>query len=178
MCCSHSASEQGLPSETRHRSPIAAHLLALLLGALTGCGGRVTGDEATVDGPPTGNGGASEGEGGMLVGVGGFPVLVGQGGTYASGQAGAATEECNEYGLWYAVTMSVGYALGWCSGGTCLRPYTTHVVGAVTLDAFGTVVGNTGPLLESEEAWIDEMADQRWPCLAGQTIEYCCDPNR
>jgi len=52
----------------------------------------------------------------------------------------------------------------------------TPVFGAVTLDAFGAVVANTGPVLESTEgAWIDEMADQRWPCLAGQTIEYCCD---
>jgi len=96
-----------------------------------------------------------------------------------SGQAGGATEECNEYSLWYAVTRSVGYALGWCDDGTCLLPHTTHVVGEVTLDATGAVVANTGPVLESTEgAWIDEMADQRWPCLAGQTIEYCCDPNR
>jgi len=53
------------------------------------------------------------------------------------------------------------------------------VVGAVTLDATGAVVANTGPVLESTEgAWIDEMADQRWPGLAGQTIEYCCDRGR
>jgi len=155
---------------------------AAFLGA--NCGGHVTGDEATIHGPPTQDGGASQGEGGMLVGVGGFPVIVGQGGTYAgvggmAGQAGGATEECNEYGLWHAVTMSVGYALGWCDGGMCLLSYTTPVVGAVTLDATGAVVGNTGPVLESTEgAWIDEMADQRWPCLAGQTIEYCCDPGR
>jgi len=164
---------------------------AVVLGCLAGavfaganCGGRVAGDGPPVHGPPTQDGGASQGEGGGLVGVGGFPVIVGQGGTYAgvggmAGQAGGATEECNEYSLWYAGTRSVGYARGWCVDGMCLLPHTTQVVGAVTLDATGAVVANTGPVLESTEgAWIDEMADQRWPCLAGQTIEYCCDRGR
>ena len=154
---------------------------AVVLGCLAAaafaganCGGRVTGDGPPVHGPPTEDGGASQGEGGGLVGVGGFPVLVGQGGTYASGQAGGATEECNEYSLWDAVTSSVGNSLGWCEGAMCLLPH-TYVVGAVTLDATGAVVANTGPIPESVEGeWIDNIADQRWPCLAGQTIEYCC----
>jgi len=167
-----------MTSEARHPSRVAANLLALLLAVFTGCGGRVTGDEAIVRGPPTEDGGASQGEGGGLVGVGGFPVLVGQGGTYASGQAGGATEECNEYSLWDAVTSSVGNSLGWCEGAMCLLPH-TYVVGAVTLDAAGAVVANTGPIPESVEGeWIDNIADQRWPCLAGQTIEYCCLENR
>jgi len=78
------------------------------------------------------------------------------------------------YRLWYEVKLSVGYPFGECDPGTCLFPYES-VVGEVSIDASGTVTANTGLSEADEEAWIDEMAGQRWPCLAGQTIEYCCD---
>jgi len=177
MYCSHPASEQGLPSETRHPSRVAAPLLALLLAALAGCGGRVTGDGATIHGPPTEDGGASQGEGVASFG-GGVLLLEPQGGTYAgvggmSGQAGGATEECEVSEFWYRAKGPVGYVLGQCNPEICTI-FDQAVLGSVTFDAAGAVVSNTALSEADEEAWIEEMADRRWPCLAGQTMEYCC----
>ncbi len=177
MYCSHPAGKQRTTGEARHPARVAAPLLALLVGALTGCGGRVTGDEATIHGPPTQDGGASQGEGGVLIGVGGFPVIVGQGGTYAgvggmSGQAGGAAEECEVSKLWRLVDFGPAVSSK-CSPELCAQGW--PVRGSVTLDATGAVVANTA-WREDEEEWeIERLADWRWPCLAGQTIEYCCD---
>lgn len=141
------------------------------------CGGHVTGSGATIGDPPTEDGGASQGVGGGLVGVGGLPPVAGQGGTYAgaggmSGQAGGSAEECDVSMLWSLVYF--GPAVGSkCSPELCAQSW--PVQGSVTLDATGAVVSNTAWREEDEELWIEGLADWRWPCLAGQTIEYCCD---
>jgi hypothetical protein len=46
--------------------------------------------------------------------------------------------------------------------------------GAVVLDADGRVIDNTGLDGATKQAWLDELAAQRWPCLAGQTLGYAC----
>jgi hypothetical protein len=46
--------------------------------------------------------------------------------------------------------------------------------GAVVLDDEGRVVDVTGLTDERKKRWLDDLADQRWPCLAGQTIGYAC----
>ena len=142
------------------------------------CGGQVRGHGAAMNGPPTGNGGDSEGAGGMLIGVGGFPLIGGQGGSTGgiggmAGQAGGATEECEVSEFWYRAKGPVGYVLGQCNPEICTI-FDQTVLGSVTFDAAGAVVSNTALSDADEEAWIEEMADRRWPCLAGETLEYCC----
>ncbi len=176
MCSSHPVREQRTTGEARLPSRVAAPLLALLVGALTGCGGRVTGDEATIHGPPTQDGGASQGEGGASFGV--LLSAAGEGGSTggfagSSGQAGGATEGCEVSEFWYRVKGPVGFVLGQCNPEICTI-FDRTVLGSVTLDAAGAVVLNTALSEADEEAWIEEMADRRWPCLAGQTMEYCC----
>jgi hypothetical protein len=46
--------------------------------------------------------------------------------------------------------------------------------GYIVVDNDGRVVDNTGIPATSRQAWLDKLADQRWPCLAGQTIQYSC----
>ena len=42
----------------------------------------------------------------------------------------------------------------------------------VIVDSEGRVVDNTGLYGTAKQAWLDSLADDRWPCLAGQTIQY------
>jgi hypothetical protein len=46
--------------------------------------------------------------------------------------------------------------------------------GAVVLDGEGRVVDNTGLTGASKQAWLDALANQRWSCYAGQTLQYLC----
>jgi hypothetical protein len=48
--------------------------------------------------------------------------------------------------------------------------------GAVVLDREGRVIDNTGLNPTAKQAWLEELMDQRWPCLAGQTLGYTCRP--
>jgi hypothetical protein len=50
--------------------------------------------------------------------------------------------------------------------------------GAVVIDDEGRIVDVTGREGHAKQRWLDELADQRWPCLASQTIGYDCpSPN-
>lgn len=46
--------------------------------------------------------------------------------------------------------------------------------GAMVLDDEGRVVDITGLSGDKLQGWLDDLANQRWPCLAGQTIGYAC----
>jgi hypothetical protein len=48
------------------------------------------------------------------------------------------------------------------------------LVGEVVLDADGRVIDNTRLYGEAKQTWLSSLANDRWPCLAGQTIPYYC----
>jgi hypothetical protein len=73
--------------------------------------------------------------------------------------------------LWDAVTR------GAVGAGNCY-PFSpagyTPLMGEIVFDSEGRVVDNTGIPSDTKQTWLDKLADQRWPCLAGQTIQYSC----
>ncbi len=46
--------------------------------------------------------------------------------------------------------------------------------GAVVIDGEGLVIDNSGLSPNAKRAWLAELSDERWPCLAGQTLGYKC----
>ena len=48
--------------------------------------------------------------------------------------------------------------------------------GAIRFDAEGRVTDATGryPEVWEWDEWQQFIADNRWPCLASQTLAYCC----
>jgi hypothetical protein len=44
------------------------------------------------------------------------------------------------------------------------------------VDGEGKVIDNSIPFdtPDKKQAWLDSLADYRWPCLAGQTIFFFC----
>lgn len=135
---------------------------------------------ARVDGAATGGsaGGTAGSSGTGGVGGGGIPPDGGN-----SGQDGGATDgvdsssdtACNTGILWNAVSDA---ALGVVRLGYCLpATTTTSGSGEIVLDNEGRVIDNTETNyrgFSSKQAWLDSLVNDRWPCLAGQTIPYRC----
>jgi hypothetical protein len=105
----------------------------------------------------------------------------GFGGSAASDVAGAggsdATNTCNLDVLWTAIDSgSVGRVQCTIQD----PPYTGEAVnpldGAVVFDHEGRVIDNTGLTGEDKQYWLDDLANERWLCLADQTIGYKCKP--
>jgi hypothetical protein len=88
---------------------------------------------------------------------------------------GSSTDAtCNTDNLWSAVADA---ALGVARLGFCARAVTASTYGQIVLDSTGRVVDNTGTTYQStssKQAWLDSLANDRWTCLAGQTIPYQC----
>ena len=139
---------------------------------------------------------------GMLVGLGGYGAATssdsggrygdsgggGVGGTGETGQSGGSSaaggqgaeggvagggDDCNEFWLWYTVGDVVGMAECGPSAELCSR---STPWGVVVFDSEGRGVEITGLEPARVEEWLQEVADERWPCVAGQTVEYCCLP--
>jgi hypothetical protein len=47
-------------------------------------------------------------------------------------------------------------------------------LGVVKVDSEGHIVDNTLWSGASKQAWLDSLANQSWPCLAGQDVPYDC----
>ena len=120
----------------------------------------------------------------FLTGCGGQSAHQGAGGAGGSGadassdlspSDGTSTDAmCDTDSLWSAVAdAALGVArLGFCAPAGTVSPY-----GQIALDSTGRVVDNTGTTYQStssKQAWLDSLANDRWPCLAGQTIPYQC----
>ncbi len=129
--------------------------------------------------PNGGNGGTATGGNSFVAGnspVGGD----GSGGIPAfdpGGAAGADTAGCDTYALWHAIEV------GAVGVGTCQRqdPPATGMTasprqGTVVFDHEGRIIDNTGLHGFDKQYWLDSVADERWPCLADQTIGYTCKP--
>ena len=92
-----------------------------------------------------------------------------------SSAADATDAACDTGKLWNALADA---ALGVARLGSC-APATigTSAEGEIVLDSEGRVIDNTGQryrATSSKQAWLDSLANDRWPCLAGQTIPYQC----
>jgi hypothetical protein len=48
--------------------------------------------------------------------------------------------------------------------------------GEIVLDSDGLVIDNTGYYLDAadKQVWLNSVADDRWPCLADQSLRYSC----
>jgi hypothetical protein len=164
------------------RSPFrAAHDGAAALGAdgedrdvPSATGGSAQGGG---DGPTRGAGGVGTGgTGGSSTGAGGSgPVRDGGG---SEGVVDAYPDGwCDETLLWDAIARAAPIGVGYCMR---FIPEYDHPsgwirsVGYVVLDGDGRVVDNTELSGAGKQAWLDGLATVRWPCLAGQTMQYLC----
>lgn len=132
----------------------------------------------------TGAAGANSGRGGAGAvasegGVGAVIEASGRGGAggMESGAGGDAGDTCNLGAFWAAIALPLA-PLGMCGEASpMLAPGETLSKrrGAVVIDAEGRAVDNTGLKQEDEkQEWLEQVSDQRWLCLAGQTIGYKC----
>jgi hypothetical protein len=93
---------------------------------------------------------------------------------FVSTQTSSADGSCESYTLQEAVrpyTCGTALITVWDQPG----PY------AVMIDCEGRAVEllnmeDQTPLLsgDARQAWLDSVANDRWPCLAGQTIQFMC----
>jgi len=141
------------------------------------------GSAASGGGAPSASGAASGGTG---LAVGGHPsdggscIMLGGGKSGAAGAAdlgaGAPTMSCDSGPLMTAILRGSLGGLGTCQfappPGDGEKLGRTR--GAVVIDSEGRVIDNTGLNPTAKQEWLDELMDQRWPCLAGQTLGYKC----
>jgi hypothetical protein len=157
-----------------------------------GCGGDTDSDSHDSDGGSEA-GGTSSASGGDEFGgspVGGGTATTGGSGAEAGASGGAPTggsqsggesseaggvgggDGCNETLLWYTVAHVAVGGLGTCGPSDC--QIGSAFWGTVTFDSEGRAIDFTGPIPEYEDEWMQEVAGERWPCLANQTVRYCC----
>jgi hypothetical protein len=156
---------------------------------LAGCGGLGS-MHVTTDGAPSNRGGGG-GAGGGLSGSGGSSWggntsssggarseggLIGPGNLGSVNDSGTSADyhSCDFGALWLAIEGGVG-AIGPCD--LALDAGTGTYGGDVAFDSDGSVIANTGISNPTDlQAWLASLANERWTCLAGQTISYLCMP--
>ncbi len=171
----------------RLRAVLAVGLcLPMCGGELDGSGGGGSGGSAA-----NGSGGVSPvgADPGTLAGVGGVAgdggagVYLDAGAPPVAGAAGSEQEVyCWEGLLWDRVAEAAVGPLGTCAPMSFYAQYSSYPRypwGAIVIDADGRVIDNTsfdsGYVRGKKQDWLDEIADESFPCLADQTIEFACD---
>jgi hypothetical protein len=91
-----------------------------------------------------------------------------------AGEGGAGGDVCDPSALWNAITNGITRALGTCYPTDSASGLNGLLSGVVSLDEDGHVVDITGMTGARKQKWLDDLANQRWSCLAGQTIDYAC----
>jgi hypothetical protein len=141
---------------------------------LVHCGGKAHSPDA----PPAGSG-----SGGVTAsGIAGVPTIsVPPDAGMSSGGAGVggdAESSCQPEVLWVAVVDGALGGLGSCDSTSVpgAAEKIGRLRGAVVLDSDGRVIDNTGLSGTEKQTWLDKLGNQRWLCLAGQTIGYTCKP--
>ncbi len=56
----------------------------------------------------------------------------------------------------------------------CLPASDSGVTGSLIFDGEGRLIDDTRDVAADKQAWLDSLANQHWPCVAGQTIQYQC----
>jgi hypothetical protein len=146
---------------------------ALLAAAMLSfnCGGKARSPDA-----PSGSSGGTVAQGGV---AGVRPIVIDAGGGgVSSGSGGSTVNACDTEALWKAIVDGALGGLGTCEASPVPGPgdNVSRVRGAVVIDAGGRVIDNTGLNGTEKQTWLDQLADRRWVCLAGQTIGYHCRP--
>jgi hypothetical protein len=82
---------------------------------------------------------------------------------------------CDLNSLWGLLSVRLAPLPGMCSAGKVGG----ESWGNLLFDSSGQIVDDTGfcctgPSGPDKQTWLAEIADQRWPCLAGQTVPYVC----
>jgi hypothetical protein len=140
----------------------------------------------------SGDAGRSLGTGGVAGGVsvtGGVPGQGGAGGSIQSktggdaadsapaddGPQGSPDNQCDVYRM-LAGLVALPHALNPSLLPECIPADAFGVTGNLVFDGDGRLLDDTGyPGTEvQKQAWLDSLAQQRWPCWAGQTIAYQC----
>ena len=94
----------------------------------------------------------------------------------ADGEVLASSDaSCDVAGLWRAISEAAR-VIGYCfltpagnDGSVIITAW-----GEVIIDSEGRVIDNTRLSSASKQAWLSSLADYRWPCLAGQSLQYSC----
>lgn len=161
------------------------HVLFVFGAMVVGCGGNVKADAHNGNsnrGGATG-GGASASGGAAAGGTEGIPIIPTAGFESGGAQSGGESSEtggaggddgddCNEFLLWFMVADAVLGGLGTCSPSKCIPGSPPR--GTVTFDGEGHAIGLTGTDPAYVEEWLEDVASERWVCLAGQSVDFCC----
>ena len=139
-------------------------------GETTADGGTTTATGGANGGSDAATGGGSGGDGQVSSGAGGVPS--GGQGSESAGAGGA--DDCDEHLLWYTFAEWAA-SLGECGPSSELCN-SAPPWGVVVFDSEGRATDVTGLEAWREEGWLQDIASDRWPCLADQTVEYCCLP--
>jgi hypothetical protein len=97
-----------------------------------------------------------------------------------NGSNAALDALCDPQSIWQAVSAGLPVTEGGCyltptdSAGKFIG--NNYIWGNIVIDSEGRVMDNTGYYLSAEQrqSWLDSVANDRWPCLAGQTLAYSC----
>jgi hypothetical protein len=170
--------------------------IAVLVASCGGTGMRATGRDSG-----QGSGGVSSSGAGGIAGTGGITiggVLSQDGAPSQGGSSGpdfaaavidtvieicgctfSSVSSCDQSKLWDEVVSSVNlisYA-AYCNEIPDPGPDGSIADGGyVVLDGEGRVIDNTifGSSDSMKQAWLDSLADYRWPCLASERIPFDC----
>lgn len=147
--------------------------------AAGGSGASEAGAGARSEGGTTQQAGGAAGaplaEGGMAAVI--QPGGRGGAGGPEGGAAGGASVTCSVNSLLNAIEIPLQQPIATCAEASpTLGPNESlsRRRGAVVIDDDGRVVDITGVSGDTKQEWLDNLADQRWPCLAGRTVGYSC----
>jgi len=164
-------------------NPLKRRSCILPVAVVMACGGagmRATGQDAG-----QGGGGVSSGGAGGVVGTGGMPMDLQDSAPSEGGHFGSALDatvvdfSCDQSKLWDEVVVSANliFHAVYCSEIPDPGPDSgIYDGGYVVFDGEGEVIDNTvfGDNQSVKQAWLDSVADNRWPCLAGARIPFAC----
>jgi len=158
-----------------------------MTGGSNGQGGNGAGSSATGGSSGTRTGGISGSAGGSIdltsntgggiwISTGGVTSQGGatsggrDGGGYDGETATSSDALCDTTSLWEDIELRI-QKLSYF-GVSCFpeQDYSNQLV----FNSEGNLVDDTGYIGSDKQAWLDGLADQSWPCLAGQTIKYGC----
>ena len=161
------SSESGVAGGTGGATALAASSSGGTEPASGGSGGAAVGTTPSSGGQQAGD---------TFVPPPGSVIELGGNGGSETSAGGAAEDACDISALWIAISFQAGVTACY-EASPMLEPdeHLSAIRGAVVIDDEGRVVDNTGLRIEeNKQHWLDDLANQRWPCLAGQTIGYQC----